>query len=94
MSLQFELFTLVLYITAINLHVKSRRKIRLSCYILVTYSGRRPSYIMLSSPYTCAQFRIVVVHFFVASKVARYNAFTIKDRFQSVNSLRKTGKRC
>ena len=32
----------------------------------------RPSYIILSSPYTCAQFRIVLVHFFVASKVARY----------------------
>lgn len=39
------------------------------------YSGKRPSYIILSSPYTCAQFRIVVVHFFVASKVARYKAF-------------------
>ncbi len=25
--------------------------------------------------YTCAQFRIVLVHFFVASKVARYSAF-------------------
>lgn len=39
------------------------------------YSGRRPSYMILSSPYTCAQFRIVVVHFLVASKVDRYNAF-------------------
>lgn len=27
------------------------------------YSGKRPSYIILSSPYTCAQFRRVVVHF-------------------------------
>lgn len=39
------------------------------------YSGNRPSYMILSSPYTCAQFRIVDVHFFVASKVDRYSAF-------------------
>ncbi len=41
----------------------------------IRYSGRRPSYIILSSPYTCAQLRIVLVHFFVASNVARYSAF-------------------
>ena len=49
----------------------SARLIRL----FIRYSGRRPSYIILSSPYTCAQLRIVLVHFFVASNVARYSAF-------------------
>ena len=43
---------------------------------LCVYSGRRPSYMMLNSPYTCAQLRIGIVHFFVASKVARYKAFS------------------
>ena len=40
------------------------------------HSGNRPSYMMLNSPYTWAQFRIVVVHFLVASKVAKYSAFS------------------
>lgn len=31
------------------------------------YSSRRPSYMIPSSPWTCAQFRIGIVHFFVAS---------------------------
>ena len=74
-SLQFELFTLVLYITVVEWHVKSRRFSACLDRRFTRYSGRRPSYIILSSPYTCAQFRIVLVHFFVASKVARYSAF-------------------
>ena len=32
---------------------------------------------MLSSPYTCAQVRIVVDHFWVTLKADRYNAFNI-----------------
>ena len=71
----FELFTLVLYITVVEWHVKSRRFSACLDRRFTRYSGRRPSYIILSSPYTCAQFRIVLVHFFVASKVARYSAF-------------------
>ena len=39
------------------------------------HSGRRPSYMIDSSPYTLPQLRIGIVHFFVASKVERYNAF-------------------
>lgn len=37
----------------------------------ISYSGSLPSYMMLNSPYTCPQFRIGMVHFFVASKVAK-----------------------
>ena len=74
-SLQFEPFTLVLYITVVEWHVKSRRFSACLDRRFTRYSGRQPSYIILSSPYTCAQFRIVLVHFFVASKVARYSAF-------------------
>lgn len=36
-----------------------------------SYSGIRSGYMILSSPYTFPQFRIGIVHFFVASKVAR-----------------------
>ena len=39
------------------------------------HSGRRPSYMIDSSPYTLPQLRIGIVHFFVASNVERYNAF-------------------
>lgn len=41
---------------------------------ILFYSGSRPSYMILNSPYTCAQFRIVTVHFFVTSNVAKYKA--------------------
>ena len=74
-SLQIRLFTLVLYITVVEWHVKSRRFSARLIRLFIRYSGRRPSYIILSSPYTCAQLRIVLVHFFVASNVARYSAF-------------------
>ena len=40
------------------------------------YSGNRPSYIMESSPYTLPQFLMGIFHFFVASKVDRYSAFS------------------
>ena len=40
-----------------------------------SYSGIRSGYIIDISPYTLPQFRIGIVHFFVASKVARYKAF-------------------
>lgn len=39
------------------------------------YAESLPSYMMANSPYTCPQSRIVAVHRFVASKVARYKAF-------------------
>ena len=74
-SLKIRLFTFVLYITVVDGHVKSRRFSAHLARWFIRYSGRRPSYIILSSPYTCAQFRIVLVHFFVASNVARYSAF-------------------
>ena len=67
--------TFVLYITVVEWHVKSRRFSARLIRLFIRYSGRRPSYIILSSPYTCAQLRIVLVHFFVASNVARYSAF-------------------
>lgn len=35
----------------------------------LAYSGSLPSYMMLSSPYTCPQFLIGMDHFFVASNV-------------------------
>ena len=47
-------------------------------------SGSRPSYMMASSPYTWPQFRIGMLHFLVASNVARYRAF------RSALSLGKT----
>ena len=74
-SLKIRLLTLVLYITVVEWHVKSRRFSARLIRLFIRYSGRRPSYIILSSPYTCAQLRIVLVHFFVASNVARYSAF-------------------
>lgn len=74
-SLKIRLLTLVLYITVVEWHVKSRRFSARLIRPFIRYSGRRPSYIILSSPYTCAQLRIVLVHFFVASNVARYSAF-------------------
>ena len=40
-----------------------------------SYIGSRPSYMRLSSPYTWPQFRIGIVHFFVASNVDKYRAF-------------------
>ena len=40
------------------------------------YSGKRSSYKILSSPYTCPQLRIGRVHFLVASNVAKYKAFS------------------
>ena len=40
-----------------------------------SYIGSRPSYMRLSSPYTWPQFRIGIVHFFVASNVDKYSAF-------------------
>ena len=73
-SLKTRLFTLALYITVVEWHVKSRRFSARLIRLFIRYSGRRPSYIILSSPYTCAQLRIVLVHFFVASNVARYSA--------------------
>ena len=39
------------------------------------YWGKRSSYIILNSPYTWPQFLSDIVHFFVASKVAKYRAF-------------------
>ena len=48
------------------------------------YIGSRSSYMIDNSPYTCPQFRIAMLHFFVASKVARYKAF------RSARSLGKT----
>ena len=64
-----KLSALLLYITAKCLHVKNTG---LFPCVSWHYSGRRPSYMILSSPYTCAQFRIVLVHFLVVSKVDRY----------------------
>ena len=74
-SLKIRLLTLVLYITVVEWHVKSRRFSARLIRPFIHYSGRRPSYIILSSPYTCSQLRIVLVHFFVASNVERYSAF-------------------
>ena len=39
------------------------------------YIGSRPSYMRLSFPYTWPQFRLGIVHFFVASNVDKYRAF-------------------
>lgn len=43
--------------------------------LICAYSGRRPSYMIDSSPYAFPQFLTGMVHFFTASKVARYRAF-------------------
>ena len=67
--------TLSLCITTHAKHVNNRRGFPPVKYISIDYSGSLPSYMILISPYTLAQFRIVVVHFFVASKVAKYRAF-------------------
>ena len=52
MSLWIRLVALVLYITAVCRHIKSRRFP--SCLLAPSsnYSGKRPSYIMLSSPFS------------------------------------------
>ena len=50
---QNQLFALALYITVTKLHVNSRRVIRLFfCFFsaFFYYSGKRPSYMILSSP--------------------------------------------
>lgn len=50
---------------------------RSACYsVMFDYTRNRPSYMILNSPYICAQFRMVVVHFFVASKAAKYNTLS------------------
>ncbi len=46
---QNQLFALALYITVTKLHVNSRRVIRLF-FCFFYYSGKRPSYMILSSP--------------------------------------------
>ena len=72
-SLKTRLFTLALYITVVEWHVKSRRFSARLIRLFIRYSGRRPSYIILSSPYTCAQLRIVLVHLFVQFKVLDFD---------------------
>lgn len=55
-----------------------------------SYRINRSGYIMDNSPLILPQFLIVIVHFFVASNVARYNAFssactlgkTLRQRFK------------
>ena len=71
-----QLFVLGLDITFVFKYVKYRQVSLpvLNCLFFI-YSGNLPSYIMLNSPYTCAQFLIVLVHFLVASNVVRYSAF-------------------
>ena len=74
-SLKIRLLTLVLYITVVEWYAKSRRFSARLIRLFIRYSGRRPSHIILSSPYSCARFRIVLAHLLVASNVARYSAF-------------------
>ena len=71
-----KIFALALYIAVADGYVKSSRHQPAVFSQLFIHSGRRPSYMIPNSPYTCAQFRIGIVHFFVASKVARYRAFS------------------
>ena len=60
-QLKNQLFTLVLYITVIKWYVsQAQAALRLFFFY---YSRSRPSYRILSSPCTCAQFRIVLAHF-------------------------------
>ena len=57
-SLKIRLLTLVLYITVVEWHVKSRRFSARLIRLFIRYSGRRPSYIILSSPYTLSLIHI------------------------------------
>ena len=71
-----ELSALALYITALPVHVKSRRgfpPVSLNLYGLF----RQPSFVHDAQfPINLPQLRIGIVHFFVASKVDRYRAFS------------------
>ena len=53
--------------------------------IETSYSGNRPSYMIDISPYTLPQFRICMVHFFVASKVASTITKTTYDQADKKN---------
>ena len=76
-GLENGLLAIALYITVIFRYVKSGLGDSARLYLpLFDYSGSRFSYIILNSPYTCLQFRIVVVQHFVASNVAKYRAFS------------------
>lgn len=72
-NLSDGIFILVLYITVKKWYV-NKRWLYHQLFFVLFYSGRRPSYMILNSPYTCTQFLIVTVYFFIASNVAKYKA--------------------
>lgn len=72
-NLSDGIFILVLYITVKKWYV-NKRWLYHPLFFILLHSGSRPSYMILNSPYTCAQFRIVAVHFFIASNLAKYKA--------------------
>ena len=55
---------------------KSVNKVFYDNCLRLSYGINRSGYIMDNSPRTLPQFLIVIVHFLVASNVARYNAFS------------------